>query len=200
MKHILVSKELNQVEDQESAVEFLQRNVEKTYSYQLIYPADGKYKVDEIKSFTKKLSIRQNAHTESVCFVLMKSDTMSAICQNALLKVLEETEAPILLVTKNVDSLLPTIRSRTQIMYLGGEIESSQPDQDEITSESIARISKLERDKVRIIFENRLSQPKVSYDEVELIEHTIKMIDANCKIESVLFDYLYKLDRIRKNK
>lgn len=86
--------------------------------------ADSKaFPVDVVRKIRSDAYIRPNEAPRRV-FVLLGTQNMSEISQNALLKVLEEPPANVLflLTAVSASALLPTIRSRVQIFSVPGGV------------------------------------------------------------------------------
>lgn len=77
--------------------------------------------IDVIREFLiEKIQIRPSLSASKV-FVISESEKLNAASQNALLKVLEEppNKSFIILLCSKLDNLLPTTRSRSQIVHFG---------------------------------------------------------------------------------
>lgn len=74
--------------------------------------------IREIQKFVKLKTLGSKSIRRVIC--IYKSETMSTEAQNALLKILEEPPLDTILIvcTKKIDALLPTVRSRAQIIAL----------------------------------------------------------------------------------
>jgi DNA polymerase III delta' subunit len=74
--------------------------------------------VDVIRAFLVEPASRKSVMGRGKVFVIEEAETMSPAAQNALLKTLEEPagRALIVLITENANALLPTIRSRCQVV------------------------------------------------------------------------------------
>lgn len=92
----------------------VQDAINKIGAYQAEAP-----KVDIIRDINKQAQ----ALSAPFCFMIYKADEMTHQAQNALLKTFEEppTNAFFVLVTDNVQGLLPTIISRAKVYHLEGE-------------------------------------------------------------------------------
>lgn len=155
-----------------------------------------KYTIDEIKAFTRNLGKKPNSskNTKSIVYVILKAETLSNVCQNALLKTLEESEYSIILNTNSEQILLPTIRSRCQVEYLKNDQEAITNSTELLDFSNIATWAKKDRAEVKLFLANKMNELKP--DEVEkalIIEDAIKKIDANCKVDAVLFELVSKL-------
>ena len=109
------------------------------FDHQIIYPTkleeinleQGKIGVTEIRNLVKGARTLQK---KSNIYILYKADSMTEQAQNALLKVYEEPNQStyFILLVKNLNSLLPTIVSRSNhlnILPLSNEELSSHIDQ-----------------------------------------------------------------------
>ena len=92
-------------------------------------PASGSkrpvFKVDQIRDISADAYIMPSEAQRKV-YVLRQADTMNPAAQNALLKLLEEPprSAAFLLAVERVESLLPTVRSRCEIIRCNSEAEA----------------------------------------------------------------------------
>src|SRR5213592_2945103 len=68
-------------------------------------------------------------------FIIDPAEALSPSGSNSLLKTLEEParDTTFLLLTRSPDVLLPTIRSRSQALYVGGEVETNEELEGAIT-------------------------------------------------------------------
>lgn len=191
MKLILISKQLSTETDSATLISMLRANLDlKSESFHLIYPKEDSYKVEQIKEFNINIAKKNNVgQAEGDIFVFMRCEVMSPICQNALLKTLEETHKSIILITSNLNTLLHTIASRMQTKFIidnPSEILDSQ----EISLDSIPALSKLPRDEVRKLLEVKLNQFPENYLEILKLDKAIQKLNANCKIEAILFELI----------
>lgn len=78
--------------------------------------------VDQIRDLLEQASLRPYEGRTKV-FIVDPADALSVSGSNALLKTLEEpaSDTTFVLITRSPDLLLPTIRSRSQAIYIGGE-------------------------------------------------------------------------------
>lgn len=88
--------------------------------------------VDQIRQLRTDAYIRPNEADRKV-FIIEDAHTMNSNAQNALLKVLEEGPHYLgfLLLTENSRQLLPTIRSRCEVLSLSACNEANIPEADE---------------------------------------------------------------------
>ena len=83
----------------------------------------GQFGIDEARDLSEKASLRAVGQAQR--FFLLCVDAMTAEAQNALLKTLEEPpgNAAFIFIHPAPDMLLPTVRSRAQILNLVGREE-----------------------------------------------------------------------------
>lgn len=86
----------------------------------LVIPFKRNLQVDAIRALEVEAHFRPYEAKARV-FILDDADKMNDAASNALLKTLEEPAATshIILITSRVDKLLPTIRSRSQMIHFG---------------------------------------------------------------------------------
>lgn len=83
----------------------------------LVEPDGSSIKIDQIRELQKELSYR-NAGTQRKIYIMQRAETMTLQAANSLLKYLEEPQSSVvaILLTENGQAMLPTIRSRTQLV------------------------------------------------------------------------------------
>lgn len=84
---------------------------------QIIRPSGAWTKIDQIRELQKRIIYRPLEGARKV-YILTEAERMNLEAANCLLKTLEEPPAQsvLILLTTNLDALLPTIRSRCQII------------------------------------------------------------------------------------
>ena len=84
---------------------------------QIVSPAGAWVRIDQIRELQKRIVYRPLEGVRKV-IILREADRMNLEAANCLLKTLEEppAESVLILLTTNLDALLPTIRSRCQII------------------------------------------------------------------------------------
>lgn len=119
------------------------RQVEAGTSMDVIHmEKSGKtaYMVKDASSMIERLGM--GAYGRHVIGVIDDADLLSETLQNKLLKTLEEPEvgAVIILGTSNKDNLLPTVRSRCNVLRVSDyEMQSSEPDEPSESIEELAQ-------------------------------------------------------------
>lgn len=91
-------------------------NVESSPDYISIDPTGSSIKIAQIRELQSDIIIKP--HSDYKIYVINNAQKMTVESQNALLKTLEEPPeyAIIILITNNKESLLPTIKSRCEII------------------------------------------------------------------------------------
>ena len=81
---------------------------------------------DDVMSLLKYMETKSINNSEKRVYVIYEFDKVSKILSNKILKFLEEPENNIyaLLVTENIDQLLPTIISRCQVLSLSFDVDA----------------------------------------------------------------------------
>ena len=93
--------------------------------------------VEQIRELVMGAALRPYEGRNKV-FIIDPADALSPGGSNSLLKTLEEParDTTFILITRTPDLLLPTIRSRSQSIYVGGE----QPRDEQLTSDIVAAL------------------------------------------------------------
>ncbi len=93
------------------------RHVLDGYDIQIIGHEDGSIKIASIHNIVRQLNLKNS--NEKYAIIIDDAERMTHAAQNALLKTLEElpTYATVILIAGHLDSLLPTITSRTHNLY-----------------------------------------------------------------------------------
>ncbi|SEP06706.1 DNA polymerase III subunit delta' [Paenibacillus sp. OV219] len=83
----------------------------------LVEPDGNSIKIDQIRELQRELAYR-NINVERKVYIVKRAETMTLQAANSLLKFLEEPQSPVvaILLTENGQAVLPTIRSRTQLV------------------------------------------------------------------------------------
>ena len=123
--------------------------------------------------------------------VISNPQKISPISQNTFLKTLEESTSSIILIVDNIESLLPTVRSRCEVYdtQTNGEENTSESNLTEITFDTISSLSKLDRESLKDLLKSK-SKEITDYNKLLKYDEAIKQLNANCKTESVLIELL----------
>jgi len=91
--------------------------------------------VEQIRDLVSAAALRPYEGRNKV-FIIDPADALSPGGSNSLLKTLEEPvrDTTFLLLTRSPDLLLPTIRSRSQAIYVGGNVKRDEELTHDITS------------------------------------------------------------------
>ncbi len=84
---------------------------------QIIRPDGAQLKIDQIREMQQKISYQPLEGPRKI-YIIANTEKMNVYTANSLLKTLEEPPAAstIILLTENINAILPTIRSRSQIL------------------------------------------------------------------------------------
>ena len=84
---------------------------------QIVGPSGAWIRIDQIRELQKRIIFRPLEGVRKIA-ILLEAERMNLEAANCLLKTLEKppAESVLILLTSNLDSLLPTIRSRCQII------------------------------------------------------------------------------------
>lgn len=196
MKLIIVSKKLPDLVS-DSLISELRDIVGADFSYTLIEPKEKSYKVEEIKEFVRRISLKKDSNTSKIVSVITKGDSLSPIVQNSLLKPLEDSDVNLLILVKNPHSLLPTVRSRMQEKHMSiskDEFLTDNKNLKDLDFDAITSLSKLERSEVVKNLESIIESIDSSQiDKVLFYQDAIHKINANCKVEAVLIELIAKI-------
>ncbi|MGH9421083.1 MAG: hypothetical protein ACRD3J_13995 [Thermoanaerobaculia bacterium] len=106
--------------------------------------------VEQIRETVAAATMRPYEGRNKV-FIIDPASAISVGGSNSLLKTLEEpaSDTTFILLTRSPDLLLPTIRSRCQMIFVGGEIETN----DELASSIVAGLTRFsdERDTAALL-------------------------------------------------
>lgn len=194
MKLIIQTKTNYSSENISELTSLLQEQIGSNFEFIFIEPKDKSYKIEEIKNFTSKLNRKQSNLTENLFYILLSGDNLSPVCQNALLKTLEESDYSIGILVKNTNSLLSTIKSRCQTLNLSSRFDevktgiSLNSSYSEINLDC-SKLAKLDRNLVIQELEKIIESLK--NDEVTKtlpIQDAIDKLNVNCKVEAVLVE------------
>lgn len=138
---------------------------------------DGKASVEQVRGIREQAYI---APGEADCriFVIKYADKLSAACQNALLKILEEPPANVyfILLCENLRAMLQTVRSRTAAFWLGGDAED--------------RAGKYEFDQKTLAVAAGICTALSGGSELEIFEALKRIENLDSQQNRVIFDLL----------
>ena len=118
---IIVSKDLEKQE--KFLLDFIKENKINQYHVYKISPLKTEITIDQIREIKKQIITHSTYMRVFVCYSF---DTANIEAQNAFLKTLEEKneQNQFILFSKNIERLLPTIRSRSTTHFLDTNIEN----------------------------------------------------------------------------
>ena len=163
-------------------------SLENNPDFTIIEPEGNTIKINQIREFTNKVYEKPISSDKKV-FIINNSESMTKEAQNALLKTLEEPPyyIVIILIAKNKDLFLPTIKSRcTEVLF------------KRLNNEDVLKILKekynLEADETVLKIADgsvekalNLLQGSCNYEKIDEmfsnIENTNKLNMLNCKEE-----------------
>lgn len=119
----------------------------------VIKPENGKILKESILSLQEKFMTKSQINDNKV-YIITCAEKMNDYASNSLLKFLEEPQDNIyaFLISENINKVLPTIKSRCQIINISSETETNINDLDEdFLNKSLSFIDLLESKKVNTI-------------------------------------------------
>jgi DNA polymerase-3 subunit delta' len=129
--------------------------------------------IEVVKEFLVKPAGLKNSMGRGKVFLIEQADLMTAAAQNGLLKTLEEPAGRtlIILLTDNSDALLPTVRSRCQLVrfsYLPVEVVRKELEKRGISKPQTAAAAKLSGGSIGIA---------LKWIEQGVIDNAINLLD-----------------------
>lgn len=99
--------------------------------------------IEQIRGVVTDAGLRPYEHGVKV-FVITPADTMSGAAANSILKTLEEPvrDTAFILLTSSADLLLPTIKSRCQIIFMRPEEPDEQDDHRDLVEDVLDRLAR----------------------------------------------------------
>jgi len=130
------------------------KNIENNPDMIILDSEIEKIKKDEIKALLKNLSTTSQFN-ESKVYIINKCENLNKETNNALLKTLEEPQNNIyaFLITTNIDSIIPTISSRCQKLFISSETQSDE-ENEEIRIIAEEFIESIEKENIKTIVKN----------------------------------------------
>jgi DNA polymerase III delta prime subunit len=122
----IICDNFNQVDhDEKSCPTCYKINGETYLEVEYVEPDGLTVKIDQIRSMQQKLSKKAFSGSKKV-YVVKTAERLGEKSSNAMLKLIEEPEANIfcLLLTDNIYSIIPTIRSRCQKITLSKSVNA----------------------------------------------------------------------------
>ena len=131
-----------------------EKNIENNPDIIILDSEIEKIKKEEIKNLIRNLSITSQFNAAKV-YIINKCENLNKETNNALLKTLEEPQNNIyaFLITTNIDSIMPTISSRCQKLFISSETKNNIKN-DEITLIAEEFIESIEKENIKTIVKN----------------------------------------------
>lgn len=191
MNYIIVTSNHNQETVKKKVESFLDKSLDLDYIF--ISPKEGKYLIDDIRSFLKKLNITRLQKKVPV-YVILNADLMQPIVQNSILKALEESKNTIVLTVSNISSLLPTVRSRCIEIF--DKFEPQDLNKNiELDIENLLKMDRAELIKTLSEFQYSIDKNENNFSvKILALERAIRLLQSNCKIEAVLMELNRKIN------
>lgn len=177
---------------------FLNKYKDKYSKFYVLSPQEDNYTVEYVKQLIKTYFFYNNISSNE-CILFLKSETLTPIIQNMLLKVIEETDRNVVFISKK-NVFLKTILSRMQIEY--ERIDDSE------TNKNINVLFKDLNELINSMMPKDKRDRQAYLDSVEYLIHRCtdfqiifyleklyKKIKNNCNIDSAIIDFQYKLGK-----
>ena len=193
MKYILINS-LPSIERIQDIVKKKINFIPEEPSFNIITPKEGKYTSKEIRKFFDQIT-RSRLQSENTIHIIMQCELITPVTQNIMLKPLEESNCVIILSVNNPASILPTIRSRCNEIYVEKMIGENQSSRITEIKLDLPKLSKMDRETLIAELVFMVDSSNADHKVILAFEESIKMLKANCKIESVLAE----LDRKVQN-
>lgn len=193
MKYILINS-LPSIESIQNIVRKKINFIPEEPSFNVITPKEGKYTSEEIREFFEQIT-RSRLQSENTIHIIMQCELITPVTQNIMLKPLEESNCVIILSVNNPASILPTIRSRCNEIYVEKTLGENQSSRIKEIKLDLPKLSKMDRETLIAELVFMVDHSNADHKVILAFEESIKMLKANCKIESVLME----LDRKIQN-
>lgn len=166
----------------------------KEHSVKDIAPEKGSIGIDKVRAIKLEMSLKNS--TEKKLLVIYNSELLTHEAQNALLKILEEPTPNLLIIllTENIDSLLPTVQSRCQI------IEISKPSKSQFKQLLIEKGYKISEIDKALAISGGLPDLTLSILNNESTNLTENLEYSKALLKYPLISRLKEVDTLSKNK
>lgn len=148
-----------------------------------IKPNDGKIVKDDILNLQEVFKTKSLTNKNRV-YIIDEAEKMNLYAANSLLKFLEEPEENIyaILITSNVNKILPTIKSRCQILMIDNKcdfnIETISKEQIESACDIVYKFETKGYDGLPFIYE-KLSK-KIEKEDLKILIKIVKYLYRDC--------------------
>lgn len=191
MKYILINS-LPSIERIQNFVRKKINFIPEEPIFNIITPKEGKYTSEEIREFFEQIT-RSRLQSENTIHIIMQCELITPVTQNIMLKPLEESNCVIILSVNNPASILPTIRSRCNEIYVEKTLGKNQSSRIKEIKLDLPKLSKMDRETLIAELVFLVDNSNADYKVILAFEESIKMLKANCKIESVLAELYRKV-------
>ncbi|MCR1899537.1 DNA polymerase III subunit delta' [Irregularibacter muris] len=158
-----------------------------------IFPQGLHLRIQQIRELRQNISIKPYESSYKI-YIIHNADTMGTAAQNALLKTLEEppSYAVIILLTTNLQGLLPTIISRSQVLQFNRiaqqQIEKYLMEQKGMDEDKAKEIAILSNGSIGKAIES-IDQEGLFTERQELLQYLLKIIrgDMVCAFSTAVW-------------
>jgi len=133
----------------------------------------------------------------SQVFIIHDFNKVSAVCQNKLLKTIEEASDSTIffLIASGINNVLQTIKSRSVVLHLW-ESGQNKSEQSIINAVKSADVKALEKINLKT-FNNAVLQIYNSYDIIKLLDEVNARVASNCNWQNTLDWFFLKIEDIK---
>lgn len=126
-------------------------SIEENPDVYILKTDNGEISKDDIKELIKNVNYTSQFHDIKI-YVIDESEKLNVKACNALLKTLEEPGPNVyaFLITENIDSVLPTIASRCQKVFISSEVKVHDFD-EQVNIISIELVNLIESENIKTI-------------------------------------------------
>ncbi len=197
MKYLLITQ-VHEISFLCSEIENLLNYQDKKLLFHIITPSDGKYTIDAIRDFIRKVNLTSVQSEVLNIYLIVQADLIAQLSQNILLKVLEDTNKTIFMSVSNINAILPTIRSRCieilcrnrqvrDLSFLASQKEANIDFDELMNLDREQMINKL------LEYQYFLTMHDNSHIHILALERALKLLQSNCKVEAVILELKNKL-------
>ena len=158
-------------------------NIEDNVDVVLVRPENGKILKESILNLQEVLKVKSQSHLNRV-YIIDGVEKMNDYASNSLLKFLEEPEENIyaILISSNINKVLPTIKSRTQVLVIDSSSNFILDSYDEnVIDKAVNLINCIERYKTEAIaYLTEFLDKKEDKEIISKIIYIIKYFYRDC--------------------
>ncbi len=192
MNYLLITR-VNEITFLYSEIENLLKKYDTKLLFHVITPKDGKYSIDTIRDFIRKVSLTTVQTGFLNIYLIVQADLIPPLSQNILLKVLEESDKTIFMTVNNVNAILPTIRSRCIEIFCGNRqakyLSSSVPQKEaKIDFDELMNLDREQLINKLLEYQYFLTMHNNSHLYILALERALKLLQSNCKVEAAILE------------